>query len=528
MVAVSALLSTTAEGAEGGKSGSDASMYDKAYVVIDRLNEGLPRTSNTDTPDLQTPQSSLENFLHSCRDGNYERAARSLNLNGIPTERQAAVGADLARKLKFVMDRKVWFQWEEIPDRPDGKAPKTEVSATKSGGPKVGPPRRGIEVGSVQVEGRDLALLLLRVKPGDAAPVWVFSRQSVENIPLLYKEFGPSPLESRLPDWLKEHRVLKLAPWQWIGLVLCLLVGIAIGWGVQKLAERMLRDAPSHWALTFAQSIRGPVAVTLGLILFYGLASNLLQLAGPIMLAFEPLVIVLIIMGIAWFAQRTIDFASRRITQRYEGMEGGEAHAILTRVKVAKHVLSVLVVLIGAGWALSQFEWAATLGYSLLASAGVAGVVLGVAAQRPLANLFAGIHLAATQPVRVGDAVIFEGEFGWIEEVAVTYLIIRTWDLRRLVVPTTYFMERPVQNWTKGGENMMKPVYLYADYRVDVPAVRKELEKVLKNHPDYDETVPPILQVTSCTEDTVEIRACAAPGTPRPPGTSIVTSASRS
>jgi small-conductance mechanosensitive channel len=247
-------------------------------------------------------------------------------------------------------------------------------------------------------------------------------------------------------------------------------------------------------------------------VVFKLLAAHLLRLAGPVMAMVEPLVFVLIVLTVTWLLSRTIDFASARLTDRYEGEDhAGNAHEMLTRIKVAKHFFTVVVLLAGLGVAFWQFEWFQAMGYSLLASAGIAALVLGLAAQRPLGNLFAGVQLALTQPVRVGDAVIFNGEWGWIEEIAVTYVVIRTWDMRRLVVPTSQLMDNAVENWTKGGENMMKPVYLYADYRVNFAAVRDELERVLQGSDDWDEEVPPILQVTNCTEETVELRAlCSA------------------
>ena len=184
----------------------------------------------------------------------------------------------------------------------------------------------------------------------------------------------------------------------------------------------------------------------------------------------EPILFILIVLSGTWLISRTIDFTSARLSRRYEGEErAANAHEMLTRIKMGKHFLTVSVLIAGLAVALWQFEWFKAIGYGLLASAGVAALVLGVAAQRPLSNLFAGVQLALTQPVRVGDAVIFDGNWGWIEEISVTYVIIRTWDMRRLIVPTARIMDNSVENWTKGGSNMMKPVYLYADYRVDVP-----------------------------------------------------------
>ena len=257
------------------------------------------------------------------------------------------------------------------------------------------------------------------------------------------------------------------------------------------------------------------MAVGVGLLVFDLLAAVILRLSGPVMVFLEPMVFVAVVLAIAWIASRVVDYASARLSDRYEGEErGSESQAMLTRVRVAQHVFTVLAVLVGLGVGLWQFEWFRAIGYGLLASAGIAALVLGLAAQRPLGNLFAGVQLAITQPVRVGDAVIFEGNWGWIESIDITYVVIRTWDMRRLVVPTARLMDSSIENWTKGGENMMKPVYVYADYRVDVAAVRDAFERILRDTDDWDEEVPPILQVTDCKEETVELRALCSAGDP--------------
>ncbi len=488
----------------------EALEYNKAFYVLDSLNAGL--SSLDREPELQAPQSTWENFVSSCEAGDYDRAARSLNLNGIPTAKQAELGPRYARMLKSVLDRKAYISWGSLSDRPDGTDDGFNLKKAQSGSTSSDGPRREVELTRLSLDGRDVEIWLQRVKTSESAPVWVFARQTVDNVPLLYREFGPSPLEERMPTFLREHGVGQLALWQVIGLFVTLGLGYLIGWGIQIIAERVLRDAPSYWTTTLARCVRRPVAITLGLVFFYLIAVNTLRLAGPVLMVLEPLVIVLIVLGVAWTLSRVIGCASELFSRRYTTDEANsEAQSVLTRIKVAKHVLTALVMAVGLGIALSQFEWFRALGTALLTSAAVGAAILGLAAQRSLGNIFAGIQLAITQPVRVGDAVIFEEEFGWIEEIAITYIVIRTWDLRRLVIPTAYFLDKPVQNWTMNGENMMKPVYLYADYRVDVDAVRKEFETILNDQDDWDHEVPPILQVTSWTKDSVELRAlCSA------------------
>jgi hypothetical protein len=146
------------------------------------------------------------------------------------------------------------------------------------------------------------------------------------------------------------------------------------------------------------------------------------------------------------------------------------------------------------------------IGESLLASAGLAALIAGFAARSTLTNLAAGIQIAFTQPIRLGDAVIVEGEYGWIEEINITYVVMRIWDLRRLVIPISYFSEKPFQNWTRNTADLLGTVFLYTDYSLPVDPVRKELQRILESTKLWDGKVWG-LQVTNATDRTMELRA---------------------
>ncbi len=147
-----------------------------------------------------------------------------------------------------------------------------------------------------------------------------------------------------------------------------------------------------------------------------------------------------------------------------------------------------------------------TVGTSLIASAGLAGLILGMAMWPTLASLIAGIQIALTQPIRIEDVVVVEGEWGWIEEIGTTYVVVRIWDLRRLVVPMSYIIEKPFQNWTRVTANLLGTVFLYVDYSVPVDEVRQELHSILKASGMWDgETWG--LQVTDAGQHTLKLRA---------------------
>jgi len=177
-----------------------------------------------------------------------------------------------------------------------------------------------------------------------------------------------------------------------------------------------------------------------------------------------------------------------------------------TQVSMLRKIVFLLVLLVSFFILLMSFEAFRRIGTALLASAGIAGLVIGVAAQKTLAAVLSGIQLAITQPVRIDDVVIVENEWGRIEELTITYIVIRTWDLRRLIVPTTYFLEKPFQNWTRVSADLMGTVFIYTDYSVPVDDLRQELNRIVSQRPEWNGKVVG-MQVTDTNDRYMELRA---------------------
>ena len=186
-----------------------------------------------------------------------------------------------------------------------------------------------------------------------------------------------------------------------------------------------------------------------------------------------------------------------------------QARSIYTQVVVLKKVAMTTIGIFTLASMLMVFDSVRQFGASILASAGIAGIVIGFAAQRSIATLLAGFQIALTQPIRVDDVVIVENQWGRIEDITLTYVVVRIWDLRRLVVPITYFIEQPFQNWTRSSAEILGTVFLYVDYSVPLDAVRAELTRLLAASPNWDGKVN-VLQVTDAREHTLEIRALAS------------------
>jgi small-conductance mechanosensitive channel len=500
------LAGATSRAAEGDGSKSEGVPYREISV----LNRGLGRTDSP--PNLTTPQAIMESLVDSVAQGNGDRAARCLNLGEIEPARQAEIGARLARQLVVLLDQLSCPSWDLLPDRPDGMEdlPLGTPRAKEQPEPRA---RSNILLQRVSLDDRDVELRLERVKTPDDPPVWVVSEHSVAHIPALYQAYAPTWWQKQVPPFANQTRLIGVSIWHWTAALLVFLIGGLCTWVVQRLVDMPLRWLGAQWATRMAHRLRAPVTIAFAVLLFHGIArlTNLLSRAA--MIELNPILIFFQSIAAIWLLLRLVDLVSDSIVHccRSRIEEDG---GLKTQVSVGRHVVTLLILVGGSFYALRQFDWFRQYGVTLLASAGVTGVVLGVAAHRPLGNLFAGMLLAATEPVRAGDAILFEGNFGWIEEIAITYLVIRSWDLRRIVVPIAYFLDRPFQNWSRHSQQLLMPVHIYTDYRVDVEALREEFRRILENSPDWDQSFQPILQVTGCDHGVLELRGLCGAGSP--------------
>lgn len=219
------------------------------------------------------------------------------------------------------------------------------------------------------------------------------------------------------------------------------------------------------------------------------------------------LFVVAFIALIGWISIRIVDMSAARYLQNFRDVtENFVARKHVTQVRVFKRVTDTVIVIITVSAALMTFDSVRQYGVSLFASAGAAGIIVGLAARPLLSNLIAGLQIAITQPIRIEDAVIIENEWGWVEDIAATYVVIRLWDWRRMVVPLSYFIEKPFQNWTRDTASLIGVIALHVDYRADVPRIRRWLEGAVKEAKLWDGAVVN-LQVIDADSRTIELRA---------------------
>jgi small-conductance mechanosensitive channel len=214
------------------------------------------------------------------------------------------------------------------------------------------------------------------------------------------------------------------------------------------------------------------------------------------------------IVGVAWLMLRGFAFVESVIHLRYKDAERAniEARRVATNVSLIRKILNVLVIILAISGVLMTFDTVRQIGLSILASAGLAGVVIGFAAQRSLQTLIAGIQIAIAQPVRLDDVVVVENETGRIEEITLTYVVVRLWDQRRIIVPITWFIDKPFQNWTRSSTELTGAVLLQVGYGIPVEEIRAELERIVIGHPLWDKRVVR-LEVTNAVHEYMELRA---------------------
>jgi small-conductance mechanosensitive channel len=291
------------------------------------------------------------------------------------------------------------------------------------------------------------------------------------------------------------------------------LVGGAIGLGLvahyltYKIAAAIAKRSLTTFDEGLVRYSRAPMRIILPL-LALSIVLPFLKLPPDLSGDVEHAISLLFIASFAWLAVRLIDILQDVAASRYriDVRDNLRARKVRTQLKIFKRIVVVVVSILAIALMLMTFSSVRQVGTSILASAGIIGIIVGFAAQKTLGNLLASIQIAFAEPMRIDDVVIIENEWGWIEDITFTYVVVRIWDLRRLIVPMSYFIEKPFQNWTRVTADLLGTVFIYVDYTVPVQAVREELHRILQSTDQWDGKAWG-LQVTNATERTVELRA---------------------
>ena len=315
-----------------------------------------------------------------------------------------------------------------------------------------------------------------------------------------------------LPEPL-EHLIDALHSIPWPDLlwsVIVLFLSISLGFALTAISMRAL----GRWAARTESRLDDDLLSLLKRPIQWVLILAATSAARPLFVLPERIddwirhaLLIGVILTAAWLLSRSLVVIERVVEHRLTAQSDNnlQARALQTQIRGFKNIGRFLIALMAVCFVLMTFESVRRFGVSLLASAGVAGVIIGFAAQRSIATLVAGVQIALTQPIRLDDVVIVEGEWGRIEEIRLTYVVVRIWDLRRLVVPITYFIEKPFQNWTRTSAELLGSVPIAVDYSLPIAETRREFKRILDASELWDGKVWS-LQVTEASDRVMVIR----------------------
>jgi len=302
--------------------------------------------------------------------------------------------------------------------------------------------------------------------------------------------------------------MLGVAGWQWLAMGAALLLALGIGLMLSRVflqVSKLVGDrARTSWLISLGQAVQTPLTGLLALGTFDG-AVHLIDLTGRVSLTVDTLSRQLFIAGLAWLIIDAAESVTGSIERGLSGQDEFQSRGIRTQLLVAHRAFSVIVVVGALAAILSGFHAVRSIGVSLLASAGIASVVIGIAAQKTLGSFLAGIQLSVSQQIRLGDTVVLDKEFCTVEEIRLTYVVLKTWDLRRLVVPVNKFLDQTFQNWTRVRTHLLGTAELWVDFNTPLAAPREELTRICRESKLWDQRVC-ALQVTDATDKAMLLR----------------------
>mgnify|MGYP003575451011 CR=1 FL=1 len=295
--------------------------------------------------------------------------------------------------------------------------------------------------------------------------------------------------------------------WNAFILVIAVVIGNLIKWAIFKAVAYYKARQGFSFLKSVITHMGKPLSFFLSLVCFY-LLIPFLRVSEFWLSAINKMVEISFIAIFAYLLINLIRVVQDFIIHTYilQKDDNLRERKIMTQLQFIRKFFMAFIILLAVAAILFSFDGMRKIGAGLLTSVGIGGIIIGFAAQKSLGNLLAGFQIAFTQPIRIDDVLVVEGEWGKVEEITLTYVVVAIWDQRRLILPINYFIEKPFQNWTRISSDILGTVFIYTDYNVPVDALREEFERLLASTPLWDKRVQ-VIRVTDAKEGTVEIRA---------------------
>jgi small-conductance mechanosensitive channel len=457
--------------------------------------------------DLSSPRATARSFFDAADAGRFDAAAATLQT----VEGTEADPPRLAHMLYEVFERRLWLSDDSLSSRDDGA-----MEPQQSGAAPVA--RRSVDFGSMDLGRFPVTIRLSRFRTEQGDTVWLFDEATVRAIPRLYERYGPGWLERRLPRWWQQDTGYDIRRWEVVALPLIALGCWLAGWLIAAGLRRVERLIKAPWLRMGAAKARLPLALMAAALIARIALGSPLGFSAIVTLIADPVLVGLVTLALLLAVLRVMDAGLDMVTRRYVG-EIDDKHSrderqFYTSMYGLRRLVTLLAVLGGTGAVLLELDVFAKLGYSLLASAGVLTVTLGFAAQTVIGNILASLQIAIAKPVRIGDSILYEGRWAYVEAIYYTFIRLRTWDEKRLIVPVQYFISNPFENWSMTDAKMIETLTVVLDHAADVSAVRSHFHALVQEDEEAMRSAPHALQVVDHDAAGIHLRCYATAADP--------------
>ncbi|WP_456269670.1 mechanosensitive ion channel domain-containing protein [Kushneria sp. AK178] len=471
MLMLSGLCVSQAQAAQEGEGEAGR------WFSVESLNSGLKAAP--DEVRRSTPREAIRSLMELTKQENFAAAAHVLNLSELSPQEQQARGEELARQLGTALRRGEWLNVSGVSGRQDAA-----IEDPSGQNPRAGETRRNIELASFQTDGETHDVRLARYRVEGEDPVWLIMPDTVSSIPLLYDEYGPSAFENYIPDRLKTSMGI-LKAWEWIAIPIVLpLIGL-LGWAVYALAGWLARCLPEGGSRSFfTERVRGPLAFIVMSLATQMLLDYVVSFSAVITTTLRVLLIIVLGWATGTIALRLIDTLMVRMMRRFMGeiddTSPKEDRRLLTTLYALRRIVILIMVVGVSVFVISQIQLFETLGLSVLASASVGAVLVGIAGQAVLSNILSSFQLALAKPIRIGDLVVFEGQWCYVEGIFYTFVRLRVWNERRVIVPVTYFASQAFENMSSQDTHEYRCLEMKLHLSADVACIREKFIEFAK------------------------------------------------